>query len=340
MASYMESTQIETWLKQRGVKFEYRCGMRYDELIANWSEVNHGRVDSVPKDDALIEKYASAMEQGAIFPAPIIGKVVGGFEVYDGCQRLNAGARAGQTLFNAYIVKADNPAVRASIRVCANSVLNGTAPSQEWTIAKIVDVLYEGHNYSVVDCSQWSGQPVTKIQIEIDSREAAHWLRCQRVDTKTKPCNQKGFLASFSRLFPPQDRYQLSGILPDLVRMLQRIKANNAEAEGLLLQCSQVDRPKGGDFARAIKSRIGEVMERPEIKSRMAMKSKMHPVENALRGVQGAITAMRTACESDYHADFEQSVSLLEMLDELRKLADEMVPREFAGKIAEAKATA
>lgn len=340
MANFMESSQTEAWLKQRGVKFEYRCGMRFDELIANWSDINLGRVDSVPRDDALIEKYASAMEQGSTFPAPIIGKVVGGYEVYDGCQRLSSAARTGQTLFNAYIIKAENPAVRASIRVCANSVLNGTAPSQEWTIAKIVDVLHEQHGYSVTDCSQWSGQPAAKIQQEIDSRDAARWLRCQRVDTKVKPCNQKGFLASFSRLFPAQDRYHLTTVLPDLVRMLQRIKANNAEAEGLLLQCSQVERVKGANYAKAIENRIGEVMERPEIKSRMASKSKMHPIENALRGVQGAITAMRTACDGEFHADFEQSVSLIEMLTELQKLADEMIPKEFAGKIAEAKAMA
>lgn len=340
MANYMESSQTEAWLKQRGVKFEYRCGIRYDELIANWSDVNQGRVDSVPRDEALIEKYAGAMENGAMFPAPILGKIVGGFEVYDGCQRLSAGQRCGQTLFNGYIIKADNPAVRASIRVCANSVLNGTAPSQEWTIAKIVDVLYEGHNYSVVDCSQWSGQPVAKIQQEIDSRDAAQWLRCQKVDIKTKPCNQKGFLASFSRLFPFNDRIQLVGVLPDLVRMLQRIKANNAEAEGLLLQCSQVSRAKGANYASLIQNRIDEVMKRPEIKGRLALRGKSHPVENALSKIQGAITAARSACEGEFHADFEQSVSLMEMLSELQRLTNEMVPREFAGKIAEAKAMA
>lgn len=340
MANYMESSQTEAWLKQRGVKFEYRCGIRYDELIANWSEVNQGRVDSVSQDDALIDKYASAMEQGANFPSPIIGKVTGGFEIHDGCQRLSAGKRCGQTLFNAYIIKTDSSAIRASIRVCANSVLNGTAPSQEWTISKIVDVLHEGHGYSVVDCSQWSGQPVQRIQQEIDSRDAAQWLRCQKVDTKTKPCNQKGFLAAFSRLFPYQDRIQLAGILPDLVRMLQRIKANNAEAEGLLLQCSQVEKVKGANFANLMRRRIDEVMERPEIKSRMALKSKMHPVENALRGIQGAITAMRAANDGEFHSDFEQSVALLEMLSELRKLSNEMVPTEFAQKIAEAKAVA
>jgi len=340
VANYMESSQTEAWLKQRGVKFEYRCGIRYDELIANWSDINHGRVDSVPRDDALIEKYASAMEQGANFPAPILGKVVGGFEVYDGCQRLSAGLRCGQTLFNGYIIKADNPAVRASIRVCANSVLNGTAPSQEWTIAKIVDVLVEQHGYGVMDCSQWSGQPTVKIQQEIDSRDAAQWLRCQKVDTKTKPCNQKGFLASFARLFPYQDRIQLAGVLPELVRMLQRIKANNAEAEGLLLQCSQVDRPKGSNLSVVMQKRIDEVMKRPEIKGRMALRGKSHPIENALSKLQGAITAARTACDGEFHADFEQSVSMTELLVELQRLVGEMVPRDFAGKIAEAKAMA
>lgn len=338
MASFMESTQIETWLKQRGVKFDYREQLRFDQLQPGWDAVNHGRSDSAPKDEALIEKYAGAMDQGSIFPAAILAETASGLEVLDGCQRLSAASLCGQTMFAGYVIKTKEQSVRASVRICANSVLNGTSPSQDWTIAKIVDVLHEQHDFSAVDCAQWSGQPVRKIEIEIASREAGNWLKCNGVDISVKPCNQKGFLAAFSKYAPAgDDRYAMAPVLPTLVKQLQSIKANNAEAESLLEQCLTVQRSKGvNNLLNQVRSRIDEVMQRPEIKSRMsAGRASYHPIDNVLRSVQASVTTMRKAARGEYHADFDQSQQLTEMLSEAQKLARRLIPKDIAARLAE-----
>lgn len=338
MANFTEDHRTENWLKMRGVKFEYKGQMRFEELVPNWFAVNQGRPDSVPKDDALIEKYASAMDQGAIFPSPIIAKTAQGYEVLDGCQRLSAADLCGQKLFNGYIVKSESPSIRASIRICANSVLNGTSPSQEWTISKIVDVLYEQYDFSAVDCSQWSGQPEKRIQIEIDSRDAKRWLKIHGIDTSVKPANQKGFLAALCRLAPMADRAKLVAEIPDLVRQLQGIKANNDEAVNFLEQCLDVDRRPKADLTIQVKSRIDEVMKRPEIQARMSGPRTLHPVDNALRSMAATVTTMRSAARGEYHADPKQSEQLLELLDESRRLAKRIVPRELWPKLAESGA--
>lgn len=335
MANFTEDHRTENWLKLRGVKYEYREQMRYDELAPNWNIINQGRPDAVPQDASLIDKYASAMDQGAIFPSPIIAKIVGGYEVLDGCQRLCAAQKCGQSIFNAYIIRSDNPSIRASVRVCANSVLNGTSPSQEWTIAKVVDVLFEQYNLGIVDCSQWSGQPVEKIEIEIASRDGARWLRVWDVDTKIKPANQKGFLAAFSRLAPMNDRAKLTEELPDLVRKLQDCKANNDEAIKLLEECLSVSRVRGTDLRVAVRKQIDEVMGRPEIQSRLSSKRTMHPVDNALRGMAAAITTLRATSRGNHHADKKQSEQLLLMLEEARKLSQKIVPKDFWPALAE-----
>jgi hypothetical protein len=335
MANFTEDSRLENWLKLRGVKYEYREQMRFDQLDSNWFSVNQGRPDSVPKDEALIEKYASAMDQGAIFPSPIIAKSVTGYEVLDGCQRLCAAELCGQTMFNAYIVKSDNPSIRASIRICANSVLNGTAPSQDWTVGKIVDVLYEQYNFSAVDCSQWSGQPVKKIEVEIASRDAARWLRVQGVDTTVKPANQKAFLAAFSKSFPLLDRAKLTRELPGLVKQLQSVKANNDEAVHLLEECAKVDRSTKAPLEMQVRNRIIEVMGRPEIQARMSGPRTLHPIDNVVRGLASALTTMRTAARGEHHADPKQAEQILMLLAESRKLAKRIVPRELWPELAE-----
>lgn len=327
MANFTVDTKIENWLKQRGVRYDYREGVRMEELMPNWFLVNQGRHDSAPKDDSLIEKYAGAMDNGSLFPSPIAAKTAQGLEVLDGCQRLCAAELCGQTMFNAYIVKTDNPVIRASIRVCANSILNGTSPSQDWTISKIVDVLYEQHSLSVVDCAQWSGQPEKKIQIEVDSRDFARWLRVHGVDTAKKPANQKLFLAAGARLAPLLTRAKLTKELPTLVRQLQSVKANNDEAIHMLTECLDVQQAKGVELAQQVGSKIRSVFERPEIQARMSGPRSLHPVDNVVRAMASALTTMRSAAGDNHHADADQGKQIIDMLEQMRRFAKRIVPK-------------
>lgn len=338
MANFAENSLTSNWLKRMGVKFEYKEHVRFSELTPNWAVINQGRPDSAPKDERLIERYADAQNQGAVFPAPIIAKTSTGYEILDGTQRLCGAELCGQTVFNAYLVKSDVPSVRASIRICANGVLNGTAPSQDWTISKVVDVLYEQHDFSAADCSMWSGQPVARIELEIQSRDAGRWLRCQNIDTTVKPANQKGFLACLARLAPGTVRPSLVKELPDVVRALQSVKANNNEAEHLLEQIlGDLRKDAKGGLANQVRSRLSEVMERPEIRQRMTGPRKNHPIDNALAKMTGAITSLRFAAKGEFHTDDFQSVACLELLAEMRRLCRKIVPRETWKEFAENK---
>lgn len=335
MASFTEDSRLVNWLTRRGVQFEYRVNIRFDELQPNWKSVNQGRPDAIPMDDTLIDKYSSAMGDGANFPAGILAGTASGLEVLDGAQRLCSAERIGQTLFNGYVVKTNDPSVRASIRICANSVLNGTSPSQEWTVEKIVDVLYEQHNYSAVDCAQWSGQPVNKIEVEIASRDARRYLKAQGIDMTKKPANNKEFLAELTKLTSLEDRSKLSSVLPDIVRKLQAAQATNSDASHLLAECLDVHKARGSDLAASVRHKAEEVFGRPEIASRMKGKRTMHPVNNVIRSLASLLTTMRSASNENFHADEEQSKELLHLLTEAKGLSKRIVPRESWIKLAE-----
>lgn len=332
MANFAEDSKIANWLTMRGVQFEYREGVRYSELSTNWNLVNHGRHDGHPVDKALIEKYASAMDQGAIFPAPIIAKNSDGHEVLDGCQRLSSAHLLGQTIFNAYIIKSSSPAIRASVRICANSVLNGTAPSQEWTIGKIVDILYEQHRFSPIDCSQWSGQPVKRIEEEIAARDSVRWMTANGIDTTMKPANQKGFQVVFWEQTDANIRDKAPKELKRIVANIQQCKANNAEAEHMLAETLAVKPKKGVDIRTQLTSKTKEVFEdRAEIRARMNDDTprSQHPIDNANRALMAALTSIRACAKEHLHADEAQAARMIDLLIETLALSKKIVPTEF-----------
>lgn len=324
MATFAVDSKTENWLNRMGVRWTYHEGLRFDDLVDDWCVVNHGRPDGVPKDDALIEKYAASQIGGAVFPAPILAKKSTKFEVLDGCQRLSASFLNDHTLFSGYEVHTTSPSIRASIRICANAVVNGTSPSADWTVTRVVDVLHEVHRMSVVDCEMWSGVPAARIQCEIDSRDARRWMESHNIDVTKKPANQKGFQAAIAAI-PKKLRDEAPGQIRAIVESCQAIKANNSEAVNLINECTDI-KPKHGVHPRTqLTSKTQEVFSRPEIKSRMQVKASQHPVDNAIRAMTGALTALRNA--QSYHADFAQANSMIELLAECRQFCKKIVPR-------------
>jgi hypothetical protein len=332
--SFVLDSQSENWLTARGVPFKYVQNVPFSDLVPNWSTINQGRPDGASRDEELIYKYAEAMSSKAMFPAPMIARAADGYEILDGIQRLSAAALNDQHYFNAYIIQSDNPSVRASIRVCSNSVLNGTSPSQDWTISRIVDILYEHHKLSPIECHLWSGQPVKKIDAEIKAREGAYWMEHNGIDISMKPANQRGFRAAFSVLAPAVQRERVKKPLVTVIKSIQGMRANNDEAIGLLEECLAVKWDQRKDMATQVAEKFEEVMSRPEIKGRLIGKRKLHPVENICRALAGAVSTLREAVEEKHHADKKQAVTIVNLLVEAKALARKVVPKDEWGELA------
>lgn len=325
MASFAQNSMLEGWLQRMGVPFEYKQGLHFDELAKDWNVINHGRPDGHPKEEALIVRYADSMQAGAVFPAPVIARKADGYEVLDGCQRLCAADLNGQKIFNAYEVKSPSPAIRESVRICANTVLNGTSPPQEWSIGKVVDVLFEQFRFSVTDCHLWSGFPEKRIQEEVDSRDARRWMEAKSIDVSKKPANQKLFQAAIAAI-PSKMREEAPSQIKLIIENCQAAKANNSEAVSLVKECTDIKPKHGVHIKTQLKSKIEEVFGRTEIKSRMQVKTSQHPVDNAIRALTGALTALRNA--QSYHADYAQAKSMVELIIECRSFCKKIVPRE------------
>lgn len=334
MANFAQDSQTENWLKQRGVPFTYRTNLRLKELVPNWETVNQGRPDGASKDETLIEKYMFSMREGAIFPAPIVARAADGLECLDGIQRLSAAALNDQTIFNAYEILSDNPSLRASIRVCANSILNGTSPSIDWTISRIVDILHDQYKMSPMDCAVWSGVSPEKINQEISARLGAAWMESHGINIARKPANQKGFRAVFAEVFSPTMRERLKRELPEIVGQIQDMKANNNEAEELIRTATDFKPRKDMDLGLQLRERWQEVISRPDIKARIGGRRKRHPVEHVKMALAAAVTIMQRAVDDDQHADEEQSIDIVQFTDQIKHLARKIVPKDNWGALA------
>lgn len=323
MATFAVDSRFENWASRMGIPFKYRQGIRFTELAKDWNVINHGRPDGQPKDEALIVKYADAQQNGAVFPAPVLAGKTDGLEVLDGCQRLCAADLNGQSIFNGYIVETSDPAVREAVRICANHIVNGTAPAAEWTVGKVVDVLFEQFRWNVKDCHDWSGFPEKRIQEEVDSRDARRWMESHGIDITKKPANQKTFQAAIAAI-PKKLREEAHSQIRTIVENCQAAKANNSEAVMLVTECTDVKVKHGVHPRTQLNSKIAEVFSRPDIKARMQVKTSQHPVDNAIRAMTGAVTALRNA--QQYHADHDQGESMVELMREIRSFCKKIVP--------------
>ena len=332
---FVIDSKVENWLTQMGVPYKYVQNLRFDQLVPNWEAINQGRPDGVPKDDDIILQYASAQSQpGAAFPAPILGRAADGLEVLDGIQRLSAALLNDHKVFNAYVIESDNPGIRASVRICSNSILNGRPPSQEWTVSRVIDVLYEQHRLSPTDCSMWSGIHLNRINDEIGSRDGALWMKANGIDMTLKPANQKGFQSAFSKRFPMAERERCGKELVKIIKSMQDYRATNKDVDDLFELFTDFKPQKGVPLGSQLNAKFEEVISRPEIKARMMGRRKLSPIEDVQRAVASAVTVMRKAAEGEHTTDKTEAGKIVELVTQVRDLARKIVPKdEWSGPL-------
>lgn len=326
---FTQDTRAEKWLSNRGIQFRYQCGIKYAELCPDWFATNLGRPDDQARVQDLILSYAESQANGSIFPAPLIVKTAAGYEVLDGCQRLSAADVNGATEFNGYILDASIPSdTRMAVRVCANNILNGKRESEAFTVARVVDTMYEQQKKSAKECADWSGITLAAVEAEIGSRKGLRMLKDLGLDL-SKPANQKGFQKVFAQTFTKEQIDDAGKEIVKAVHAMQRAKFNNGEAESILERYQHI-KPKHGVSPRTqLKSVTQAWTEEPDYARRLAGGSarSQHPIDNVIRSLRAALTTMKE--NRDLHADKDQAECIVELLKDIKHLGKRIVPREF-----------
>ena len=328
------NNQIELWLQQHGVVFEFMADVEFADLQHTWDSKNIGRPSSTPVVVDAVDDYAEAAGKGSVFPGVIIAPTTDGYEVLDGVQRLAAARKRDLTRFGAYVLDdAISEEMRETIRVCANSILNGRRTSDEFCIERVVDKLVEKFRMSVSEASEWSGYSKDRIQQEVDTREGKRRLNGINVDVSLKPCNQKGFQLAWMRTFRLSDHKDATSQLRTLCKNLQLMKANNGESEKILENYTGIKKKSGVKLSTQIRSVTSKWSNEPYYRRRIEKNGhSRHPVDNLLTALRSANTKAKNCLpkkQDVISSDRNQSECLIDEVKELRARMKRIVPREY-----------
>lgn len=139
---FKDDSRAEAFLHSLGVKYKYMPAVPFSELEKDWDQKNIGR-PVVMREEAVLS-YATRMTNGQKAPAVILHLTDKGYEVLDGVQRLGAAQLNNCKHVAAYVVVTDSEDLLMSIRVLANTVMQGVAESDEWNRRRAVEVLVVG----------------------------------------------------------------------------------------------------------------------------------------------------------------------------------------------------
>lgn len=159
---FTTDTRTETFLTMMGVKWKYSNNIRWADLKPHW--VNHNLARPVAVRDKAVEQYAELYKAGSQPPAPILLQTSDWLDVLDGVQRLVMGQLCDATNFSAYCIECDSPKVVLSIRLLANSRLQGHAEKPEWTRRRAVEQLVVKAGLSVQEVATMGGWRASDIE--------------------------------------------------------------------------------------------------------------------------------------------------------------------------------
>jgi hypothetical protein len=158
---FTTDTRTETFLTMMGVKWKYSNNIRWADLKPHWESRNIARPVAVR--EKAVEQYAELYKAGSQPPAPILLQASGSLDVLDGVQRLVMAHLCNATSFSGYCIECDSPKVVLSIRMLANTRLQGHAEKPEWTRRRAVEQLVVSAGLSVQEVAAMGGWRVNDV---------------------------------------------------------------------------------------------------------------------------------------------------------------------------------
>lgn len=260
---FTQDTRTENFLKSLGVKFTYRKGIRLPaDLIPGWNTENIGRPVAV-REDAVLE-YAARMENGSPAPAPILVETPQGFKVLDGVQRISGGELQQLTAMSAYVVQTDSEDLLLTIRVMANTCMQGRAESADWNQRRAVQVLVVDRGRSYADVAKLGGWKAANI------KKIAEAIELQAKITNVGGPDLPDTMLAELRPYL-QDPTRLAQADVPIVGMLNTLKKSKISVADAVPYIEAFFAPtmKAGNLHKTYTERLKEMHEDVEIKTRL-----------------------------------------------------------------------
>ncbi len=247
------SPQVEQMLKSRGIDFEFEANYAISEI----REAEEAQVrliaNRAPKDQ--VQKYATAMKHGAVFPAIVVNDAG---EKIDGNTRLEAKRKNGADTIAAYIVFGVNPLEARSLSVELNQS-NGLAMTEEEIRNFIAGVISEGQHPEIRALARMTGVRELKINrwiAETQFLDRAEKAGIAEQHVSVLPPSTKASLQAvrLSSAFTSLTNLAAEAKLPTAQVKKIVTQVNGAESEHEALQIIKTEHEARADEIRAVAS--------------------------------------------------------------------------------------
>lgn len=263
MSMFTQDTRTENFLKSLGVKHKYRTNIKLPgDLIPGWNAENIGRPVAV-REDAVLE-YSARMESGSPAPAPILVETPQGFKVLDGVQRISGGELLQLRVCSAYVVQTDDENLLLTIRVMANTCMQGRAESAEWNQRQAVHVLVVDRGMSYAEVAKLGGWKAANI------KKIAEAIELQaKITNAGGPDLPDTMLAELRPYL--QDPTRLAQADVPIVGMLNTLKKSKISVVDAIPYIEAFFAPtmKASNLHKTYSERLKEMHEDVEIKARL-----------------------------------------------------------------------
>lgn len=176
----MRNSSYEQALDKQGVTWIYQDVVTISDIDRDRGLRNQARLEG-PLDEELVEQYRELDRSGSEAPAVVLWRPGRGrFVPIDGNNRLDAKAKNGKTVTDAYIVQHNDPQIIDRLTWTWNNLVNGKRLSQEECLQHAITFVRK-YSMSIQEAAKQWGVSKWKVQNAIQVQDVKDILNKNNV---------------------------------------------------------------------------------------------------------------------------------------------------------------
>lgn len=168
------SVTVEAWLQRRGIKYAPATGIPISAIDTKRSRANQARKDPIVPES--VERFATAMRNGTVFPPIVVHAVGTRLVIIDGNNRHEAALKAKREYIHGIIIDEDTSSELIQLLTVEANNSHGVTPPTEWRLQQAFHLQALGYD----DDTAAEASGVTAIQLR-NARVAAEATRRARL---------------------------------------------------------------------------------------------------------------------------------------------------------------
>lgn len=182
-------SQVKNWLNGHGVECSPAMEIPMGFINETGSRNNQAREEAIVAES--VERYATAMKTGAVFP-PIVGYYVAAkFMIIDGNNRHQAAKKAGFETIPGVIIPADTPSELITLLTIEANANHGVRPDHHWQIEQAFQLLGLGYDMKRTAAAlSISPNTITAAKAARDADQRARQMKIAGFGELPQTCKQ------------------------------------------------------------------------------------------------------------------------------------------------------